>query len=124
MAHFKVTHTWQVGSDRRIQGLAFTAVPGGTNQAGVPWTTVAQEYRAYRLRRFGGVPPVPLDPAVEADLAAGNLLEWLFNAVVPDTLTPAQTLQAIKDQINTAEAAMTAELGDQLAYWGFEAESV
>jgi hypothetical protein len=85
---------------------------------------VAQEFRVYRLRRFGGVPPIPLDTATEAALAAGTLLEWFFTATVPLSATPAETVQAIRDHINAEEAVMSSQLGEELAYWGFEGESV
>ena len=126
MSHYIVLETQEDGANRVVSGMAFTAVPGGNNSAGVPWTDVIKSYRVYRNRRYAGVTTqaaIPVDPAVQAELDAGTLYEWRWAAVVPTSATNPEAVVAIEAAVNTLEAAEIARVSEVCRYWGFEGDS-
>lgn len=125
MAHYVVTESSIDGSFRVVTGVAFTAVPGGSNQAGVDWVDVMRAYRVYRNRRNGTTTEaeIPVAPGVQAQLDAGTLFEWRWVATFPTAHTNPQAIAAIELAINTLEAAEITRLSEILRYWGFEDDS-
>lgn len=125
MAQYVVLETQVEGSDRTANGLAFTAVPAGNNQAGVPWVDVIKAYRVYRNRKFSTatLAAVPVAPATQAELDAGTLFEWRWRATFPISHTNPQAVAAIEAEINTAEPLEIDRISDLLRYWGFTGDS-
>lgn len=126
MAHFVVMHTSPIAGGLAVNGVAYSPVPGGNNDAGVAWSDVAIGYMGYRNRRHGGgsTAKVTVDPAIQAQLDAGTLLEWVWEATIPAGTPNPAAVQLIRDAVNAQEAAMMSRLGSLLRYWGFEGESV
>jgi hypothetical protein len=125
MAHYIVLTATVVGSERTVNGLAYTAVPGGNNAAGEPWADVVRAFLLWRNRRYGTTlqATIPVDPATQAELDAGTLFEWRWNATFPTSHTNPQAIAAIETAIEAQEAAEEARLADLLRYWGFEGDS-
>jgi N-acetyl-anhydromuramyl-L-alanine amidase AmpD len=119
------TATEPISGDRVANGLAFSAVPGGNNSAGVPWSTVTVQFRNWRNRRFSITPEevVSLDPATLAALDAGTLFDWRFQVQFSASLNNPQAVAAIEAGVNAQEAAQIALLSSELRYWGFEGDS-
>lgn len=128
MAHYKVMKSGDDGAVRHVWGMAYTAVPGGSNAAGVPWSQVVVEYITFRNRRRGinGTEArIPVAPAIQAQLDAGTMFEWgLWHVEFPTSLTNPQAIAAVQAGVNAQEAAEISRLADELRYWGHEGESV
>lgn len=126
MAHYIVLRTSDDGSTRHVQGLAYSTVPGGNNDAGTPWVEIAVGYMTWRNRRYQGgtTAAIPVAAATQAALDGGALFEWRFDVAFPTSHTNPQAVAAIEAGINAQEAPMLTELGQTLRYWGHEAESV
>lgn len=127
MSHYVVLRTFDDGTDRHVHGLAYTTVPGGSNDAGTPWPEVVAGYATWRNRRYGGFGTqsvIPVDPVIQAQLDAGTLFEWRFDVTFPTSHTNPQAIAAIEAGIDAQEAAMVAELSATLRYWGHEADTV
>lgn len=126
MAHYITLRRSDDGATTHVHGFAYSAVPGGNNGAGVPWTEVAIGYMTWRNRRYQGgtLAAIPVEQAIQDALNTGTLFEWRFDVQFPTSHTNPQALAAIAAGVNAQEAAMLAELGIILRYWGHEADSV
>jgi hypothetical protein len=125
MAHYIVLVTGEEGTDRRVWGAAFSNVPGGNNDAGVPWVDVVRGYRRWSNRKYGGslAAVAEVDATTQAALDAGTMFEWRWATSFPQTHTNPQAIAAIEAAINAQEAEMISKLSVELRYWGFEGDS-
>lgn len=128
MAHYKVLKSGDAGGVRHVWGMAYSAVPGTNNDAGIPWSQVVVEYATFRnLRRGinGTAARIPVAPAIQAQLDAGTLFEWgLWHVEFPTSFTGPQAIAEVRAGVNAQEAAEIARLADELRYWGHEGESI
>jgi len=126
MAHYIVLRTFEDGPTRTVEGVAYTTVPGGNNDAGTPWSQVAIGYMTHQNRRYGAGTDavIPVTPAIQTALDAGSLFEWRFNISFPGSHTNPQAIAAIEAGIVAQETAMLANLSQTLRYWGHEGDTV
>jgi len=127
MAHYKVYTTYENDDGSlAVSGAAYTAVPGGNNTVGVPWTTAIVGFVTFKGRRFGGQAlqaSSPVSQAIQDELNAGTLFEWRWHVTVPAAATNPEAVALIEAEVNAQEAVMVTDLSDTLRYWGFEGDS-
>lgn len=121
MALYKVLTAYpnQDGTES-VRLAVYTTVPGGNNDLGVAWTTVAREYMIWRNRREGRdtVAESPVPQAIQDQLDAGTLFEWTTLVILNPGDTNPQKVAALESQLAAQESARMTQLGALLKYWG------
>lgn len=124
-AHYFLTAVVdQPGNVREVRGFTQLSVPGGNNDAGVPWATVAVAYTIAQNRNRGldgTLSKVAVDAATQTGLDNGSLFEIPFMVTIAtNSATPIADLEAA---LLAREAADRAALGALLRFYGFQGDT-
>ena len=107
-----------------VSGFAHMAVPGGINDADVPWTDAVRDSVIRDSESGTTVSQLPANmiPAGrQVQLDNGSKYEWYFSVVFPApgaAMTDAEKLAAVEAYLVDEEPNVIAGMAKRLALWG------
>lgn len=107
------------GLGNSVRVVIHIDVPGSNNAAGIPWQTVAPEFKlSTRGSTISVVPTTLLEPGGQAGLDAGTLYESEFRVADDANATPAVRVANLEAAVVTEASDVLATLQKALNYWG------